>query len=100
MSAAPPLTKKNHRVGVPTVAQLGTQYSLSEHVGLIPGLTQWVRALVCYKLWCRLAAAASNQPLAQELPYAAGAAIKKNKKQKTKKNKQTNKKHRVNVASL
>ena len=35
-------------------------------------------------LWlrCRLAAAALVQPLAQELPYAAGMAVKKKKKKK------------------
>ena len=33
-------------------------------------------------LWCRPAAAAPILPLAQELPYAAGAALKKKKKEK------------------
>jgi len=32
--------------------------------------------LVLLWLWCRLAAAALIQSLAQELPYAMGAAIK------------------------
>ena len=32
------------------------------------------------RLWCRLAAAVSIGPLAWELPYAAGMAIKKKKK--------------------
>ena len=31
-------------------------------------------------LWCRLAAAAPIRPLAWELPYAAGAALKKREK--------------------
>ena len=31
-------------------------------------------------LWCRLAAAAPVQPLAQELPYALGVTLKKKKK--------------------
>ena len=31
-------------------------------------------------LWCRLAAAALIQPLAWELPYAAGVALKRKKK--------------------
>ena len=35
-------------------------------------------------LWCRLTAAAPVQPLAQELPFAAGVAVKR-KKTKTKK---------------
>ena len=34
--------------------------------------------LLC--LWCRLAAAAPIRLLARELPYAAGEALKKNKK--------------------
>ena len=35
-------------------------------------------------LWCRLAAAALIGPLAQELPYAAGAALKRKKERKGK----------------
>ena len=35
---------------------------------------------VLLRLWCRLAAVAPIQPLAWELPYAAGAALKKQKK--------------------
>ena len=39
-------------------------------------------------LWCRLAAVAPIQPLARELPYAAGAALETNKQtNKKKKNK-------------
>ena len=33
-------------------------------------------------LWCRLAAAASIWPLAWELPYATGTALKRKKKKK------------------
>ena len=33
-------------------------------------------------LWCRLVATAPIQPLAQEPPYATGAALEKGKKQK------------------
>ena len=33
-------------------------------------------------LWCRLAAVAQIRPLAWELPYAAGAALKKEKEKK------------------
>ena len=40
---------------------------------------------VLLSLWCRLAATALIQPLAWELPYAEGAAIKKTKRQKKKK---------------
>jgi len=67
-----------------------------EDVGSILGLTQWVKNpllswtagvgptygwdLVLLWLWCTLAAAAPIQPLAWELPYAAGAALKRKKK--------------------
>ena len=36
-------------------------------------------------LWCRPVAAAPIQPLAWELPYTAGAALKKKKKRKKEK---------------
>ena len=38
-------------------------------------------------LWCRLAATALIRPLAWELPYATGAALKKTKRPKKKKKK-------------
>ena len=57
---------------------------------MIPGLAQWVKDPMLPRvvhgqgsdsellwLWYRPAAAALIQPLAQELPYAIGAAIKK-----------------------
>ena len=34
----------------------------------------------CRELWCRLAAVAPIQPLAWEVPYAAGVTLKKPKK--------------------
>ena len=34
--------------------------------------------------WCRLSAAAQIRPLAWQLPYAAGVALKEKKKRKTK----------------
>ena len=40
----------------------------------------------CCVLWCRSAAVALIGPLAWEPPYAVGAALKKKKKRKTKKN--------------
>ena len=72
---------------------------LCEDAGLISGLAQWVKGssiggncgvghrcgldLVLLWLSCRLAAIASIQPLAQEFPYAAGAAVGKKKQNKT-----------------
>ena len=39
------------------------------------------------RLWCRLAAVALIQPLAWELPYAAGVALKSQKRKKERKKK-------------
>ena len=76
--------------------------SIHEDTDLIPGLTQWVKgsgiASSCgvghrhgsdptsLWLWDRPAAAVLIRPLAQELPYAATAALKISKKQKQKQN--------------
>ena len=49
------------------------------------GLKTWLRSQVLLWLWRRPAAAALIQPLAQELLYAIGAAIKAKKKKKKKK---------------
>ena len=54
--------------------------SIHEAASLTPGLAQWVKDLAFLWQWCRLAAAASIWSLAQELPYAAGAALEKKKK--------------------
>ena len=50
-----------------------------EVVGLIPGLTQWVKDAALLWLWCRPAATAPIRPLAWEPPYAVGAALKSQK---------------------
>ena len=50
----------------------------------LPGLSQWVKDPVSLWLWYRPAAAAPVQPLAWELPYTVGAALKKKKKKNPK----------------
>ena len=71
--------------------------SIHEAAGLIPGLAQWVKgssvALSCsvdrrrgwdlafLRLWCRPVATASLWPLAWEIPYAVGVALKRQNKQ-------------------
>ena len=55
-------------------------------MGWILGLAEWVKDLALLWLWCRPAATTPIRPLAWELPYAVGAALK-NKKQIKKENK-------------
>ena len=84
---------------VPIVAQwVRNPARIYEEESLIPGLTQWVKGsstavscgvvhrcgsdLVLLWLWRRPAAAAPIWPLAWELPYATGLALKRQKKKK------------------
>ena len=90
-SYSPLLTKphlsKIKYIGVPVVAQWVENLTrIHEDVCLIPGLTQWASCgigcrcgsdLVWLWLWRRLAAIAPIRPIAWELPYATGAAVKR-----------------------
>ena len=58
--------------------QLGTMRLRVQALTLPSGLRIWC----CRELWCRPAAVALTRPLAWELLYAAGVAIKKSKKKK------------------
>ena len=67
--------------------------SIHEHVGLSPGLTQWVKDPALLWLWCWPVVVALILLLAWELPCAEGVALKhKNKTKQNKRNPQKKKK--------
>ena len=66
---------------VPAVAQWVKVLALSLcWCGFDSHLMQWVKDVVLLQLWCRSQLWLRFDPLAQELPYAAGVAKKKKKK--------------------
>ena len=70
----------NKKLGVPILAQQDKNpTSVQEDETSILGLTQWVKDLVLLWLWCRPAAKAQIRPLAWELAYATGVALKRKK---------------------
>ena len=75
------LTSKTRRSEYPLwLSGLRNPTSIHATAGSILGLAQCIKDLAWLWLWCRPAASAPVQPLAWELPYAAGAALKRKKK--------------------
>ena len=69
-----------------------------EDAGLIPEIVQWDKNLALLWLWCRQQL--QLQPLAWELPYSTGMALKTKKKKKKRKEKQTMWQATVGVGAL
>ena len=77
--------KEKKEDGVPIVAQQKWTWLVSmRFAGLISDLTQWVKDPILLWLWSWPAAAAPIQPLAWELSYAMGVALKVKKKKRKK----------------
>ena len=68
-------------LGVPIVVMNPT--SISEDVGWIPSPPHWIKDVAWLWLWRRLATVSLLHPLAWELSYAKGAALKRKTKTKT-----------------
>ena len=69
---------QKHQGRIPIVAQWVTNLSSIDEMkvrSLAP--LSGLRITCCRELWRRPAAAAQIQPLARELPYAAGVALKR-----------------------
>ena len=56
--------------------------SIHEDANLIPGFTLWAKDLAWLWLWYKPAAKALIRPLAWELLYVSGAALKSQRKKK------------------
>ena len=56
---------------------MGYRSGIAASIGIGHRLQLWLGSPVLPWLWCRPAAVAPVQQLAQELPYAMGAAVKR-----------------------
>ena len=74
------VAKKQTRSFCLWLSGLRTQHNVCEDAVLIPGLSPWIKDLVLSQAAAWVAAAAPVPPLARELPYASGVALKKKKK--------------------